>query len=275
MICFPNAKINLGLNILNKRNDGFHNLDTVFFPIDWCDVLEIIENKNQTGKNKVDFNSDGILIDGKPENNFIVKAYSILDQDFNIPPVKIHLHKVIPMGAGLGGGSSDAAFTINLLDELFGLGLTIEQKIKYAKPIGSDCAFFIEGKTSFAEGRGELLHQIDLKFPGKHLITVWPGIHVNTAMAYKGIVPCVPKIRVREIISSDIEIWKDMLINDFEKTIFKLYPEIEKVKTMLYELGSIYSSMSGSGSAVFGIFNSLPPKIKWPANYKINLTSFS
>ncbi len=269
MIVFPNCKINLGLNIISKRSDGYHDIETIFYPVPLNDSLEIIENK-QTLKNPgFPFFSSGLTIPGKPASNICVKAYRLLKQDFpDLPNVQIHLHKVIPSGAGLGGGSSDAAFALKLLNQLFNLGLSTEQLIVYAAKLGSDCPFFIINKPCFAKGRGEMLQEIELDLSSCKFVIVNPGIHIDTGQAFLNITPALPEKSLIEIIKTPLERWKHELKNDFEKQVFTQYREIEDIKDLLYHKGAIYASMSGSGSTVFGIF----PKeeslqFSFPANY--------
>ena len=254
MIIYPNAKINLGLN-------------TVFYPVMWRDALEIIENKNAT--KEIEFSSSGLTIEGNPENNLIVKAYTLLNKEFSLPAVKIHLHKVIPMGAGLGGGSADAAFTLKLLNDLFALKISTEQLKIFATSLGSDCAFFIENKPKYATQRGDVLEPIDLKLGEYKIVVVWPGIHSDTAAAYAGIIPAKPIVSCKETVMNDIHEWKNNLKNDFEETVFKKFPEIKKVKEELYKQGAIYSAMSGSGSAVFAFFEKEIPPMSWPKHYHV------
>jgi 4-diphosphocytidyl-2-C-methyl-D-erythritol kinase len=253
MISFPCAKINLGLNVISKRNDGYHNIETVFFPIlGLSDVLEIVES------DRFSFTQTGVRIDSATKDNLCVKAYGILAKDFKLPPVSIHLHKIIPFGAGLGGGSSDASFTFVLLNKIFDLGVSREQLKVYAAAAGSDCAFFIDNVPSLASGRGELLEPVELNLSGLYLLLVKPDIHVSTGEAYGSIIPHIPKLSVSEIIRLPVNEWKNKLCNDFEKSIFYLYPLIAGVKDQMYEQGAVYSSMSGSGSTVFGLFREKP-----------------
>ena len=275
MITFPHGKINLGLNVTQKRNDGFHNIETVFFPIHWNDILEIVEDKQNNSKEKVTFSHSGLKIQGENKNNLVIKSYKQLDNDYSLPPVKIHLHKSIPMGAGLGGGSADAAYTIRTINDLFKLGLDSAKQTSYAKKLGSDCAFFIEGKPVLGTGKGDQFEPIELNFEGMEIMVIWPAIHSGTAEAYSGIVPSVPDKSLREILKSDIKLWKHELKNDFEKTIFPIYPELEKIKFMLYESGAVYASMSGSGSAIFGLFENKTPTIPLPEHYHVHITNFS
>lgn len=259
MICFPNAKINLGLNIVEKRLDGFHNIETIFYPIAWCDALESVENKDfQNGNNKLQLSVSGLLVEGKTQDNLIAKAYNLLDASYNLPPIKAHLHKVIPMGAGLGGGSSDAAFFIKLLNDKFSLGISINEQINFAKQLGSDCAFFIENKPVYAIEKGDVFAETKIDLTRYYIVVVYPAIHSNTALAYKGVVATKPERNIREIVSGDIQNWQTDLKNDFEKNIFLQHPELDKIKNTFYSAGAWYASMSGSGSAVFGIFKNEP-----------------
>ena len=247
MLLFPNAKINLGLRIINKREDGFHELETCMYPISWCDALEIIPSTTFS------FQSTGLDIDGDIEKNLVVEAYRLLQKDFDIPPIKIHLHKVIPMGAGLGGGSSDAAFMIKLLNTEFDLGLSSAKMKDYASQLGSDCVFFIDNIPAICTGRGEIMNPIDFTLSGLSLVLIKPNIHISTAEAYSKVIPAIPKDDLREIILNPTHL-KDQLKNDFEDSIFPLYPELKDIKSKLYEMGAIYASMSGSGSTMFGVF---------------------
>lgn len=253
MISFPNAKINLGLNIVAKRSDGFHDLESCFYPVSWHDILEIIPDK------KLSFQSSGLSIPGDPDENLCLKAYRLFARDFNIGPVAIHLHKVIPIGAGLGGGSSDAAFTLKILNELFNLFLDDDVLCQYARQIGSDCSFFIKNKVTLATKKGDQFEDISIDLTGKNLVLVFPNIHVNTSDAYTGIKPATPSKKVLEIIENEpIQNWKNQLINDFENTVFSKFPDLEHIKKELYNLGAIYASMSGSGSTLFGLFEQMP-----------------
>ncbi|HXB41251.1 MAG TPA: 4-(cytidine 5'-diphospho)-2-C-methyl-D-erythritol kinase [Bacteroidia bacterium] len=254
MICFPNAKINLGLNIIEKRSDGFHNIQTLFYPINWHDALEAIENKlYRKGADKISLAISGIKL-GSAKSNLVTKAYRLLDENYNLPPVKAHLLKSIPAGAGLGGGSSDAAFFINLLNDKFNLQISHEEKLKYAAKLGSDCAFFIENKPVFAAERGNVFSKSKLNLSNYKIVVVHPAIHSNTAGAYKGVIPAKPEYNLQEVIDGEIKDWKEKLGNNFEKNIFFRYPDLENIKSKFYDCGALYASMSGSGSAVFGIF---------------------
>jgi 4-diphosphocytidyl-2-C-methyl-D-erythritol kinase len=249
MVVFPNAKINLGLYITEKRTDGYHNLETVFYPSPITDILEFIPSE------EFSFQSSGLTIDANPASNLCVKAYDILKNRFpELPTVQMHLHKIIPMGAGLGGGSADGSFVLTQLNNYFQLGLSQTELLSFALQLGSDCPFFILNTPCFAEGRGEILSPISLNLSGYWLTIIHPGIHISTAKAFAGIVPAPAPIDLKEKILSPIETWKDWLRNDFETNIFKLYPEIADIKDSLYQSGAVYASMSGSGSAVYGIF---------------------
>jgi 4-diphosphocytidyl-2-C-methyl-D-erythritol kinase len=251
MISFPPCKINLGLNILNKRPDGYHNLETCFYPVPWTDILEIIPADTLT------FSGSGNHIPGRTEDNLCLKAYSLLEKEFKLPPVKIHLHKIIPTGAGLGGGSSDAAYTLRLLNVIFELNLSNEKLMQYASMLGSDCAFFIQDKPMMGSGRGEVLSEIDVRLKGKFLVLVKPDIHVSTADAYANVKPNQPVVSLQSILTTtSINDWKNTVKNDFEESVFGKYPAIKEIKEKLYSIGAMYASMSGSGSTVFGIFDS-------------------
>jgi 4-diphosphocytidyl-2-C-methyl-D-erythritol kinase len=267
MLTYPNAKINLGLNIVEKRPDGYHNIETVFYPIGLCDALNVDKSDSCTDYS---FSSSGISVGGDPEDNLIVKAYRLLQNDFELGPVDISLVKQIPFGAGLGGGSADAAFMLRSLNELFGLTLTTKELENYAAKLGADCPVFIRNQAVFATGIGNVFKEIDLSLKGKFLILVKPDIHVSTPEAYALVTPKKPQISLYESILQPISTWKDTIQNDFENSVFVKYPEIEQIKTKLYNAGAIYASMSGSGSSVFGIFNEEPENIPDFGNYFIS-----
>lgn len=298
MITRPNVKINLGLNVLRKREDGYHDLDTLFVPyFDICDTLEIIVGddfsrtssalfakygddlqriskcEGHFGVETEDLDANrlvqGISEDGKlmitiareegvdwnPLKDLTAKAYFILAEDFELPPVKIFLEKTSPVGAGLGGGSSDAAFALKMLNELCSLNLTESQLAAYAARLGSDCAFFIYNRPMMGQGRGEILTEYQLDLEGYEIQVLTPaGIAVSTADAYRGIVPKLPQVALSDVLTKPVEQWKDMLVNDFEETVFAKYPELAAIKMSLYECGAVYASMSGSGSALFAIY---------------------
>ena len=251
MLVFPNCKINLGLHITHKRNDGYHDLETVFLPIAFTDVLEIIADPNS--ENKAHLDVTGLPVN--TEENLCIKAYHLLKQEFpDLPAVKMHLHKSIPLGAGLGGGSSDAAFTLLLLNKKFSLELKTEQLLDYALRLGSDCPFFIINKPCVATGRGEIMQSVKIDLSNYKLIIVNPGIHIDTKWAFSNITPTYPPVSVKEIIAQPIESWKEHLQNDFELPVFAEHADIQKIKEDLYNTGAVYASLSGSGSTVYGIF---------------------
>ena len=256
MITYPNAKINIGLNITERRPDGYHNIESVFYPINLQDAVEIktIEGEEPQGGYKLKVS--GTILDGTPDDNLVVKAYQLLRKDFNFPAQKIHLYKHIPVGAGLGGGSSDAAAIIKMLNEKFALGLTSEQMQNYAVQIGADCPFFINNTPVFATGIGNIFTPIEFSLHGKTIILVKPDIFVSTRDAYALVKPSPATIPLTEAIKQPISEWKQFITNDFEKSVFAKYPEIAAIKDKLYDMGALYASMSGSGSAVYGIFDS-------------------
>lgn len=260
MLFYPNAKINIGLNIVGKRPNGYHNLETVFYPIPLSDILEIVPD-NKEENSTCSFSQSGISFDGNPEDNICVKAYKLLDRNFKLPAVKIHLHKQIPVGAGLGGGSSDAAFTLKALTKMFNLDLDENSLEHYASKLGADCAFFVRNEPRFATGIGDEFESCTVDLQGKVLVLVCPEIHSSTQEAYSGITVKASK-NLKETITTDIAEWKRYIINDFEESIFPIYPQIQNIKDHLYQCGAEYASMSGSGSAVFGIFNSLSKEQK-------------
>jgi len=252
MILFPFAKINIGLEVLRKRPDNFHDLETIFYPLNLCDILEI--NKSDT----FHFSLSGIPIGDLSEENIVVKAYNLLQHDFNLPPVSIHLHKQIPTGAGLGGGSSDAAFTLTGLNELFNLNLDKNQMIDYASILGSDCAFFMFNHPVFAEGKGNIFSEIEIELKGFSLVLIKPDFSVSTSDAYRGVDPNIPEYSLRNAVNLPVNQWSKTIENRFEKSVFENFPQIKSIKEKLYHEGAIFASMSGSGSSVFGIFDVVP-----------------
>lgn len=267
MISFPNAKINLGLHVVAKRPDGYHNIESCFYPVNWTDMLEIIP------ADAFLFTSSGLPIPGDSTHNLCTKAYLALRQDFDLPPVHIHLHKTIPIGAGLGGGSADGAFTVKLLNDQFNLALTPAQMEEYVRPLGSDCAFFIQNKPLYCYDKGDRFAPVEVALDTYFIVLVNPGIHVSTAEAYAGIVPSLPEVPLQQLLAQPLRQWKELLQNDFEKTVFAAYPAIAAVKEKLYEAGALYASMSGSGATIYGVFaekvsvkDSFPPHYTiWPA----------
>lgn len=262
MVAFPNAKINIGLHVLEKRSDGFHNIETAFYPVSWCDVLEVVVDERISLRKKnpgIIFKTTGVETYSSPEKNLCVRAYRLLEKDFPLKPVRIHLHKIIPIGAGLGGGSSDATHAIKLLDKVFSLGLTVKQMIHYASELGSDCAFFIENKPSFARGKGDMLESINLNLDKYYISIIKPDIHISTASAYSKVKPSVPSQSLGKLLKMPVETWRKNIKNDFEESVFDEYPELQTIKQKLYDNGAIYASMSGSGSAMYGIFKEKNP----------------
>ena len=252
MITYPNAKINLGLNIVEKRPDGYHNLETIFYPINLQDALEVTQ---LDGEGEYALTLSGTPIEGDPDQNLVIKTYRLLKKDFpDMPAIDIHMYKHIPTGAGLGGGSADAAFMIKLLNEKFKLGLSIEKMEEYAATLGADCAFFIRNKPVFASGIGNIFEPIQLSLKGYYLVLVKPDIFVSTKDAFSLIQPMKPSQSLREIVRMPVETWRATMKNDFENSVFQKYPEIAAIKDKLYDMGAIYASMSGSGSSVYGIF---------------------
>jgi len=247
MILFPNAKINVGLDVISKKKDGYHKISSVFYPVLTCsDILEI------TKQQYFSFKNTGIKI--PKGENLCEKAFHLLKQYFSIPNVGIHLHKKIPIGAGLGGGSADAAFTLKGLNELFSLNISGKKLEEYALQLGADCPFFIENTPKYVEGIGEKMTRIDLNLSAFEIKFVNPEIHISTVDAYAGIIPHIPQKHLKELIKLPIENWKEKIENDFEKSIFKIYPKLQSIKDQLYKEGAIYTSMSGSGSTIYGIF---------------------
>lgn len=269
MVVFPNCKINLGLNVVRKRTDGYHDIETVFYPVGLKDALEVIRST------ELRLNLTGLPVDGKEENNLCMKAYHLLKKDFpGLPPVNIHLHKAIPMGAGVGGGSADGAFMLTLLNRKFQLQLSEEKLISYALNLGSDCPFFVINKPCLASGRGENLTPIQLDLSSYKIVLVNPAIHVSTKEAFSKLSPAILAKSIQQIIQQPITTWKDELKNDFEESVFQLHPAIAEVKQQLYAMGAVYAAMSGSGSSVYGIFNvETNPDFSFPRPYKTYVLS--
>lgn len=285
MILFPNCKINLGLHITRKRADGYHDLETVFYPLPLRDALEAMPLRPEAGKQVPEItrsetqspatdavNSQqpgvalflsGLPVKGDPAENLCVKAWHLLKKDYpQLPPVQLYLHKAIPMGAGLGGGSADAAFTLQLLNNKFKLGIPAEKLLDYALQLGSDCPFFIINQPCIATGRGELLQSIPLDLSAWSFLLVYPEVHINTGWAFAQITPTIPEQPISDIIRQPLSTWKDTLINDFEAPVCNLHPALRHIKETLYATGAVYASMTGSGSSFYGIF----PAGKVPAN---------
>ena len=249
MVAFPHCKINLGLNVLRKREDGYHDIETVFFPIPVFDIVEIVSN-NQTTR----YTNSGIDT-GEYENNLCVKAYHLVKNDYpSLPSASIHLHKRIPVGAGLGGGSSDASSVLLLINEKYKLGIPESKLFDYAIQLGSDCPFFLNDHASFATGRGEILSPVKLDLSEFKIVLVNPGIHVNTKEIFQKVIPSIPAKRIDKIIVQNVETWKQELENDFEKVVFPMHSELSEIKNILYRQGAEYASMTGTGSTLFGIY---------------------
>jgi 4-diphosphocytidyl-2-C-methyl-D-erythritol kinase len=264
MISFPHAKINLGLNILSKREDGYHNLETVFYPIAIRDALEIVPSDTT----KIILT--GLKITGNPEDNLILRAYQVIKENYpSVSPLEIHLHKAIPMGAGLGGGSSDAAEMILLMNHYFNLQIPEQEKKNYAARLGSDCPFFLHSDPCFAKGRGEILEPVKLDLSSYSILLIHPDIQVKTDWAYSRIKPGDPVQSLKESILQPVYNWPHLIFNDFELPVFEEYPQLRKIKDDLYTAGALYAAMSGSGSTIFGIFNrSELPVIHFPNSWQ-------
>ncbi len=254
MVVFPNAKINIGLNILRKREDGYHELETLFYPIGWKDALEYVAN----GGNRINFVSSGLDLDIDPEQNIVVKAYRLLQAEYTLPGLDIHLHKVIPAGAGLGGGSADAAFFLKSLNDHFELGISLEKLKLLAGKLGADCPFFIENQVAYATGIGELLEPVEIHLKGNYLLLVKPPVEIQTKAAYQDVVPMAYPFDFRAILRGDKQEWKGKIKNDFEPSLFAKFPLLEGIKHHFYQMGGWYAAMSGSGSAVYGFFDHPP-----------------
>jgi 4-diphosphocytidyl-2-C-methyl-D-erythritol kinase len=249
MVSFPPCKINLGLSVIRKRDDGYHDIETCFYPVPLTDVLEVIPS------DKLSFGSSGKPIPGDAHDNLCLKAYRLLKDQFDIPPVSIHLHKIIPAGAGLGGGSSDAAHTIRILNFLFDLGIDEQRLMHLAAMLGSDCSFFVQDQPMIGSGRGEVLRLSPVSLKGKYLLLLNPGIHISTAEAYAALTPGIPALPVDSVLAKPVDSWKVFLKNDFEASVLTRFPLVDELRNELYNLGAAYASMSGSGSSVYGIFD--------------------
>ena len=274
MITFPDCKINLGLNVVERRPDGYHNLETVFYPVPITDALEV-QAMDELFPSAVDcdLKVTNLVIEGDEQRNLVVRAYQLLKQDFpQLPRVHVHLYKNIPTQAGMGGGSSDCAFMLSLLNEQFALGLSKQQLIGYAARLGADCAFFILNEPAYAEGIGERLQPVDLRLQGMCLAVVRPDIPVSTKEAFSLIKPQRPAKNCRDIVMQPVETWREELKNDFEQSVFALHPEIALIKQQLYEQGAVYAAMSGSGSAVFGLLRE--PQADFASRFPSMFTAF-
>ena len=254
MICFPNAKINIGLRVTGKRPDGYHNIESILYPICLTDILEVSEQEKVSGKG-ISLDTTGIKMDTPLKENLVFRTAELLRKEYSIPPLSIHLHKLIPIGSGLGGGSSDTAFLLRLLNKKFNIGITEEKLFSIASGLGSDCPFFLNNTSAFISGRGEEIQQMHLNLNRLYLVVVYPDIHIDTSFAYSQITPSKPGLSLQKLIKYPINQWKENIINDFEKPVFSKYPNIRKIKEKLYRMGAIYSSLTGSGSAVYGLFD--------------------
>jgi 4-diphosphocytidyl-2-C-methyl-D-erythritol kinase len=267
MVAFPNCKINIGLRVTEKRADGFHDIETVFYPIQFKDAIEIIEDP--ASNKEISYTQSGTIIPGSMDDNLCIKAYHLLKKDFpHLPNVKMHLHKAIPMGAGLGGGSADASFMLKLISQKFNLNLSVDQLLNYALKLGSDCPFFIINTPCYATGRGEILEAISLNLSSCKIVLVNPGIHINTGWAFSNITIEKKENSLKDFIQMPVTEWQQNIHNDFESPVFKAHPEIAAIKSILMAEGALFASMSGTGSTVYGLFEkNSTPLLKFPSDY--------
>ncbi len=269
MISYPNAKINLGLNVVRKRLDGFHDIESVFYPVPWRDILEIIPQKS--GKGIVEFTSSGIEIRSGGKPNLCEQVYHLMHEEFGLPSIKMHLHKLVLIGAGLGGGSADAAFVATMLNDMFDLNLSDDKLEQIVALVGSDCPFFIRNKPAYVTGRGEVIQLFDIDLSGYWIVLVNPQIHIGTKEAYAGIQPSSAEMPLLQSLREDVFEWKDTVANDFEESVFPQYPVLSELKQKLYAKGASYAAMTGSGSTVFGLFDSEPIAIKFDSSYTVKV----
>ena len=269
MLEFPNCKINIGLNVTSKREDGYHNIETIFYPLPWYDILEVIAGSGNSILPDT-LHLSGTDVPGGLTDNICLKAAALLRKDFPaISPVAIHLHKTIPAGAGLGGGSADGAFTLLVLNRLFELGLSAPELAAYALQLGSDCPFFVNNAACFATGRGEEMEPVSLDLSEYTIVLINPGIHVNTGWAFSQLTPAIPSQKLNELIKQPLTTWKNAVKNDFEAPVLRQYPQIAAVKETLYDKGALFAAMTGTGSTVYGIFaKDAPQKLRWD-NYPL------
>ncbi|MEN8226531.1 MAG: 4-(cytidine 5'-diphospho)-2-C-methyl-D-erythritol kinase [Bacteroidota bacterium] len=256
MILFSPAKINIGLQIIERRGDGFHNLQSIMYPVGLCDILEI--RRSPDGGESMRFSQSGIQIDSPNNKNLCIKAWELFTKELSLPAVDLHLHKQIPVGAGLGGGSSNASVTLKGLNRLVGNPLPLEMLHELAATLGSDCPFFLQENPMMMEGRGDILSSVSLCLDHLYLVLLFPEVHISTAEAYAGVIPAVHDGHLREVIREPMDRWKELVINDFEYSIFDRHPEIDQLKQDLYRAGALYASLSGSGSSLYGIFPESP-----------------
>ena len=248
MIVYPNAKINIGLHILEKYPNGFHRIESILYPVDMCDILEIIPS------DKFRFGMSGIPVDGTPDTNLVVRAFRMMEKQYGIPPVSIHLHKMIPPGSGLGGGSSDAAHTLKALNSLFDKNIPEEVLEDLAMQLGSDCPFFIRNRPVLASGKGNEFSPVSLDLSGYGIKIVTPEFSINTGWAYSQVIPSEKETSLADLIRLPVPQWQGKITNDFEKALFPHYPELARLKRQLLQEGAVYASLTGSGSAVYGLF---------------------
>ncbi|MDR0510445.1 MAG: 4-(cytidine 5'-diphospho)-2-C-methyl-D-erythritol kinase [Rikenellaceae bacterium] len=267
MLLFPNCKINIGLNVLRRRPDGYHDIETLMFPVrGLCDSVELVRSRGRG----VEFGQSGLTVDCPVERNICVAAYELMRRQYGIGGIKMHLHKAIPFGAGLGGGSADASFVLKGLSELFGLGLADETLERLAAELGSDTAFFVRNRPALCSGRGEIMAPFDAtELTDKYLIIIKPDVAVPTSEAYRALVPA-PASPLAETLNKSITSWRTELKNDFEPAIFARHPVLGKIKRQLYDMGALYASMSGSGAAIYGIFDSEPDAVALQSGYFIH-----
>ncbi len=250
MIVFPNAKINIGLRVLERLQNGFHRIETVFLPIGLFDILEFVDHTVR----KTHLSITGIAIDENPDNNLVIKAWELMHSKYNIPALEISLHKIVPIGAGLGGGSADAAFMLNGLNIYYNCGASVTELMHMAAQLGSDCSFFIINRPAYATGRGEILEEIELSLSGYKILLVNPGFMISTKDAYANVIPSRYADSLKDLVMQPLSKWQGLITNDFEGSVFTKYPEIERIRQKMIDHGAVYASMSGSGSTVFGIF---------------------
>lgn len=268
MIAFPPAKINLGLSIISKRSDGYHNLESVFYPVPLCDVLEMVVDPS-LGPNALHVTYSGLPIPGDTQSNLIVKAHAILSAHQTLPGIRAQLHKVIPMGGGLGGGSSNGTWALRLMNDLCAIHLDEQTLLEFAAQLGSDCPFFMFDRACKVEGRGERIEPLDLNLAAWHWLIVNPGIHSSTAEAFAGVKPQMPRYRVFDCIAQPVETWKGRLVNDFEAGLGEKYPAIAQGISKLYDAGAVYAAMTGSGATFYGLFREAPPQISFPESHRV------
>lgn len=257
MIVFPPCKINIGLHITGKRPDGYHDLESIFFPVPLTDALEVIETNGVPPGSHM-FSSSGLNVPGDPESNLVIKALRLVQARYTLPSLAVHLHKVIPTGAGLGGGSSDGVMMLHLLNRKFLLGMSTAELMEHAVQLGSDCPFFVESTPAYVTGRGEHLESIELNLAGCWLLLIHPGIHISTAEAFGMIQPKTLSGLLKDYVRLPVEQWKGHIFNDFEQPLVERHPLVGQLRDSLYEAGAMYAAMSGSGSAVYGLFREEP-----------------